>query len=958
MNRVEADSVEGLPQLGPDLAALIHETEKQLSETGLADRAFIFRAALHALERESNSALWRSPLLLLDQPVLSSFEAAMIGALGKRSSNMLITAPAGDSRSVDQLEQSLACAAEFLPPQRTPHSLSALKSFLFEKLTPPRMSLDDTVTFHSWPGEARECAEIARQIQIEAGRGVPFDHMAIFLRSPAEYQPPLQEALRRAAIPAFFASGARRPEPGGRALLALLSCAAEGLSARRFAEYLSLAQVPDANASGPKEQWVAPDHDLLNIGSQPDSAGSAAPVPVTAPTASGTEETGGTLRAPWRWEELIVDAAVIGGKDRWVRRLDGLEGELSLRRKNVTDEDEARAAFLDRQLADLRHLRAFALPLIERLAALPKSASWGEWLRLLRDLANAALREPELALSTLAELDPMAPVGPVDLDEVQLVLTPRLRELTVPPPRRRYGSVFVAPATSARGLVFDVVFIPGLAEKLFPRKIVEDPILADAHRARLGVAELEMQPTRVAGERLALRLAVGAAGLRVHLSYPRIDVEQARPRVPSFYGLETFRAAEGSLPGFDELRRRAEAESSSRLGWPAPSRAEDAIDEAEFDLAVLSSLSGPGSAAAAGPARYLLTANPHLARALRARGRRWLQSWTVADGLVNPEGLARQTLAQHQFSARSFSPTALQNFAVCPYKFFLQAVHRLEPREEPVALEALDPLTRGALFHDVQFEVLSRLKAGEYLPVTDASLPQALSAVDRTLDAVAADYADKLAPAIPRVWDDAIGSIRADLREWLRRMAVAKDGWEPERFELSFGLADRDRKNVDPASVPNAVPVLAALQLRGSVDLVERHPRGVLRATDHKTGKVRAEEGVTVGGGKVLQPILYALACEQILGGTVEAGRLYYCTADGAYQERVVPLDPVGREAAQTVIEIIGRSLETGFLPAMPEKGACEWCDYRPVCGPHEELRTSRKRTNRLADLARLRGLP
>src|SRR5439155_19200051 len=44
-------------------------------------------------------------------------------------------------------------------------------------------------------------------------------------------------------------------------------------------------------------------------------------------------------------------------------------------------------------------------------------------LRLeLGELAAAALRDPEPVLATLAELEPMAPVGPVDLDEVQLVL--------------------------------------------------------------------------------------------------------------------------------------------------------------------------------------------------------------------------------------------------------------------------------------------------------------------------------------------------------------------------------------------------------------------------------------------------------------------------------------------------------------------------------------------------------
>src|SRR6266480_4625003 len=114
-----------------------------------------------------------------------------------------------------------------------------------------------------------------------------------------------------------------------------------------------------------------------------------------------------------------------------------------------------------------------------------------------------------------------------DLDEVQLVLGPRLRELTVPPPRRRYGAVLITTAEAARGLGFDVVFVPGLAEKLFPRKIVEDPILLDAEREALGVPALTTRRTRGAAERLALRVAIGAARARVFLSYPRIDVEQA-----------------------------------------------------------------------------------------------------------------------------------------------------------------------------------------------------------------------------------------------------------------------------------------------------------------------------------------------------------------------------------------------------------------------------------------------
>src|SRR6185369_369465 len=285
------------------------------------------------------------------------------------------------------------------------------------------------------------------------------------------------------------------------------------------------------------------------------------------------------------------------------------------------------------------------------------------------------------------------------------------------------------------------------------------------------------------------------------------------------------------------------------------------------------------------------------------------------------------------------SPTALQHYAVCPYRFFLQAIMRLQPREDPVAVEALDPLTRGALYHEVQFAILTALRDAGLLPIRPANLEAVRAHVDRALDDTARRFEDKLWPAIPRVWKDGIAGLRADLREWLRRAAEADDGWVPWRFELAFGLADRDRQQADPASVPDPVPVIGELRLRGSIDLVERHGGGTLRATDYKTGKARAKAGVVVGGGTVLQPVLYALACERLLGAPAEAGRLYYCTADGGFEERVVPLDETSRRLAAEVAGVIGRALANGFLPAKPAKGACQWCDYRPVCGPHEETR-------------------
>ena len=63
-------------------------------------------------------------------------------------------------------------------------------------------------------------------------------------------------------------------------------------------------------------------------------------------------------------------------------------------------------------------------------------------------------------------------------------------------------------------------------------------------------------------------------------------------------------------------------------------------------------------------------------------------------------------------------------------------------------------------------------------------------------------------------------------------------------------------------------------------------------------------------------------------------------------------------DAATEVATIIGEAIGRSFLPAAPAERQCEWCDYRVVCGPHEERRTARKPEGSLEPLLTLRGLP
>ncbi len=183
-------------------------------------------------------------------------------------------------------------------------------------------------------------------------------------------------------------------------------------------------------------------------------------------------------------------------------------------------------------------------------------------------------------------------------------------------------------------------------------------------------------------------------------------------------------------------------------------------------------------------------------------------------------------------------------------------------------MEQMDPLTRGALFHSAQFELFRALASAKLLPVTQNELPAALDLADQVLDRVAAQYEDDLAPAIPRVWKSEIENLRTDLRGWLQQVAASHSDWMPVHFEFGFGLAPDP--NRDPASTSQEAVILDGIRLRGSIDLIERHATSdALRVTDHKTGKSPKDRPQYVGGGAILQPLLYALAAETLLGQSV-----------------------------------------------------------------------------------------
>ena len=337
--------------------------------------------------------------------------------------------------------------------------------------------------------------------------------------------------------------------------------------------------------------------------------------------------------------------------------------------------------------------------------------------------------------------------------------------------------MFVGSIDDSRGMTFHSVFLPGVNEGVFPARVKEDPLFLDERRKAAGV------PAAPDDTDLLLA-AVAAATDHLCIGYSRIDLVTGRSRVPSFYVFDAFSAAHGRSPDVQELQAAARDAVDTRIDWPAPSSADEAIDDLEFDLALLKPAFAEGTP---GAAAYLGSLNPFAMESLRSRYKRWNNKWTDSDGFVQLDEGVMSVLRQYRPTVHTWSVSRLEQFAVCPYQFALRGILKLHPLAGAEPPQRMDPVVRGLLFH----RTLAEMAAGE-------STPERLN---EALDRFAAEERDRLSPSILPVWEAEVESLRTDLQGWLSTRASGD--WHSLHTEWEFDTT-----------------VLGKYQLHGKADIV------------------------------------------------------------------------------------------------------------------------------------------
>ena len=669
------------------------------------------------------------------------------------------------------------------------------------------------------PGEEREVREIARVILRHVEEGGRLDEIGILLRQPGAYLSAIRDVFGAAGVP--YVLGVASPigdTRAGRSLRLLAEARRADFARAAVMEFLAFADLRPRPGTSPAE-----------------------------------------------WERLTRQAGIVGGAREWRTRLDRLGRRLEPESSPGDEEGDGAMAALARDRDALAALRRVVRAMLRGLERLPDPGPLGTLVDgLTRTFARlvAPSTEARQVLGAIARLRELsAPDTEVPLEElwalVESALTAPADSAGQPTP----GRAFVGELGSALGVDFPLTIVPGLVEGGFPVALRQDPILLDEERRRLPGLPLAEEARAL--ERVRFALAVGSGARRVVLSYPRVDAESGRPRVPSFLVLDLLAEITGRPHDFAALE--------AFPGWrsvplhPAPPSARDRpLDEREWLVTrALDARGAPDS---------LLAELPAVRRAVEAiRLRERTDVLTPYDGL-----LARGV----DLDPRPLTPTALERYAACPFRYLLERVYGLTPVEEPDRILAMEPRDRGTLVHAILEGTYRRLAEADAFPLTRERLPAARETLQTVFDEACGEAERRGVTGLPALWAGERARLHAELLSALEAEADDAGGWVPVRFEAAFGVEWREGAG---APLTYRLADGTEIQLCGTIDRVDlSSDRPRARVLDYKTGRVRTPKTPDrLGRGRALQLPIYRLAAEAMLlaGGRdipVEEAQYYH----------------------------------------------------------------------------------
>ncbi len=671
-----------------------------------------------------------------------------------------------------------------------------------------------------------------------------------------------------------------------------------------------------------------------------------------------------------RWNQLARRANLHRGSDRWDERLrqylSTCEDDLQ-RLSRVPDDDKpGRLPWVRAEVQQVKDLMAFTNQLNQFIDETPERALWSDYAQRLRRQLSLLLGDrTRFALSTetgendlqlarwddvqslLDSLEWLDELGEAPRDRFVSALRRRLERPTGHHGRVGDG-VYVGSLRSAVGMEWDAVYIVGAAERSLPQTRSDDPLLPDELRRR---ASLPVGSDHLRRERSDYLIAMHAAEHRV-LSYPRADVRAQQARLPGRWLLESATA----LNAGERVYASKVDEAAGEVLQPTPSfesavmRPGVSADIHEYDLRQIRSSQSVFT-------HYLTNGHPSLERGFIQRRERWTGQMTRWDGLI-ADGAAGAT-------ARPHSAGALQDWATCPYRYFLGRVLRIEERDEPRDDLQITPLDKGSLIHGILEHFF---KQGNDQPAPGQRWSdEARTRLKGIAETELKQAHDRGVTGRDLLWQRDSRRILDDLETLLDEDDTHRARFKAEQIasELVFGALEESQGRV--AFTLNDG---STLELRGMIDRIDRSNEGQqLIVIDYKTGGEfpRGSElnKDAIVGGRFLQLPIYAHAARQLYARNDESpvqSAYWYITSRGEFKYSPVDWDEENVQSFGDAINLIVENIRAGHFPANPGGDHyravaenCAYCSFDAICPADRRTHWQQiKLDPRLTDYVRL----
>ncbi|MDR4507793.1 MAG: exodeoxyribonuclease V subunit gamma [Candidatus Brocadiaceae bacterium] len=526
------------------------------------------------------------------------------------------------------------------------------------------------------------------------------------------------------------------------------------------------------------------------------------------------------------------------------------------------------------------------------------------------------------------------------------VLLEALRRDGLPVNTEGCRGVRVMDAMSARGIPFRVLFILGLNAGVFPRSINEEPFLRDHIRRKLSEVLGNCIPEKLRGfdeERLLFYFLLNSAREKLYLLYERSD-EAGKPKIPSHYLVDILQKLK-EIPvvngGVNESQKN---ETYIPRGIQEKYCQKDLFLLTSKEIGIRMALDQKD------PRDFMMVSGINLDTFKRSQTalislEDYKTRLTAYDGITGklPDWL--NTKIYHRFS-----PTMLEIYGICPFKFFVKSVMELDVLEEPEKIDIIRPTDLGTLYHNILWDFYHYLIKENYFTLrTKKDIP--LKYLEDLTQRYFRGMEGRIPIPYPILWEikkeEVLGCLK-NFVDWDLHH-IERTGYTPAYLEKTVKFCPQIKFPKD------LVPIL----LKGKIDRVDIKKDGktmYFNVIDYKTGKYPQENIVTSAiRGQRLQLPFYIILAEHFLAAQTGKGALSHDRPElGDASLVYIAQDRKERKGAQQILkktikendwkmcekycwETLGeflRNIQEGMYPITPEESSqkCDRCEYATIC--------------------------